>query len=129
VTNPVEAAIATYASNPGEAALGALDLALVQGEFLIPVSAEVTAIEEGVYDVPAICIRTNRGEGAIPAFTTIGQLLKWKPESSKYTTLTGRSLFQMAIRMPEIAQIVVNVDGSPRGVIPRSEFERLSAQG
>jgi hypothetical protein len=129
MTNPIEAAIAIYATNRSEAALEALDLALVQGEFLIPVTADVTAIEDGIYDVPAICMRTSTGEGAIPAFTTIDQLLKWKPEGSKYTTLTGRSLLEMAIRMPEISQIVVNVDGSPRGAIPRSEFKRLSTQG
>jgi SseB protein N-terminal domain len=128
VATLIEAAILSYTSNRSDATLQALDSALVQDNVLVPVSAEVTAIGTGNYDVPVICIKTSAGDGAIPAFTSIEQLLKWKPEGCKYVTMTGKSLLEMAIEMPVVAEIVVNVEGSPRGVIPRSEFGRLIAQ-
>jgi len=125
MSSRVEAAISAYSANRTESLLADLDKALVDGEFLVPVSAEVTEISPGRYDVPVICLKTNTGDGAIPAFTTIGSLLHWKPEGSKYTTLAGSALIAMAENMTEISEILVNPGGTPRGTIPRVEFRRL----
>lgn len=125
MSNRVEDAISAYAASRAESLLADLDKALIEGEFLVPISAEVTEILPGRYDVPVICIRTNTGAGAIPAFTTIESLLRWKPEGSKYTTLAGAVLIAMAANMAEISEILVNPGGTPRGTIPRGEFARL----
>jgi hypothetical protein len=129
MTNAIEAAIEVYCTSRSDSALLALDMALVRNSVLVPTSTELTEIETGGYEVPVICMRTTAGDGAIPAFTTLEQLLKWQPEGCKYIEVNGKALLQMAIGMPEISRIVINVDGAPRGVIPRSEFERLVALG
>lgn len=123
--NTIEAVIERYSASRSDDALRGLDAALVQDSFLIPVSREVARTRIGSYDIPVICMKTKAGDGAIPAFTTIDQLLNWKPEGCKYVTLTGKALLEMALGMAAISQIVINVDGTPRGAIPRSEFKRL----
>jgi hypothetical protein len=128
VATLIESAIASYTSNRSDTALRALDLAIVQDEVLVPVSSEAET-ETGHLEIPVICLKTTAGDGAIPAFTTIDQLFKWRPEGCKYVTLTGRALLEMATTMPKISRIVINVDGSPRGAIPRSEFARLIELG
>jgi len=125
MSSRVEEAISAYSASRTEELLENLDKALVEGEFLVPISAEVTEISPGRYDVPVICLKTNTGDGAIPAFTTIESLLHWKPGGSKYTTLAGAALIAMAANMTEISEILVNPGGTPRGTIPRVEFERL----
>lgn len=129
MTNAIESAIAHYSINPSEDALGALDRALVQNSILVPVLVDATETRKGSFNIPVICLRTTAGDGAIPAFTTVDQLMNWKPEGCKYVTLTGKSLLEMALGMPEISEIVINVNGVPRGAIPQSEFKRLVAMG
>lgn len=128
-TNAIESAIAHYSANRSGESLGALDTALVRNSLLVPVSEDVTETKRQSFDIPVICLRTRAGDGAIPAFTTVDQLMNWKPEGCKYVTLTGKSLFEMALGMPEISEIVINVNGAPRGAIPHSEFKRLIALG
>jgi len=91
----------------------------------VPVSAEVTEIDVHKYDIPVICEKTKSGDGVVPAFTAVEQMLVWKPGGCKYVTVSGKSLIEMADRMEGISEIMVNPGGVPRGSIPRSEFKRL----
>lgn len=129
MTNAIESAIAHYSTNRSEEALQALDIALVRNSVLVPISEDVTETKKGIFDIPVICLKTSTGDGAIPAFTTVDQLMNWKPQGCKYVTVTGKSLLEMALGMPEISEIVINVDGAPRGAIPQWEFKRLIALG
>jgi SseB protein N-terminal domain len=129
MTNAIESAIARYSTSRSENTLGALERALIQNSILVPVLADVTKTAKVNFDIPVICLRTSAGDGAIPAFTTVDQLLNWKPEGCKYVTLSGKALLEMALGMPEISEIVINVNGAPRGAIPQSEFKRLVALG
>ena len=123
----IEDAISFYSATRSASALEALELALLRNDVLVPTSEVVKDLGDNRYDVPVVCLKTRAGDGAIPAFTTINHLLDWKPEGCKYVILTGKLLLEMALGMPEISEIVINVDGTPRGAIPRSEFERLIA--
>lgn len=125
VTHPLEDAIKAYALDRTEAALSALDFVLVREPLHVPVSGAVNKIMLDQYDIPVVCLRTESGNGAIPAFTTVDQLLLWEPAGLKYVTLTGAKLIAMADGMPEIDEIQVNPAGAPRGVVPRIEFSRL----
>lgn len=129
MTNAIESAIVNYSTSRSEDTFGALDRALVQNSIFVPVSADVTEISKNNFDIPVICLRTSASDGAIPAFTTVDQLLNWKPEGCKYVTITGKALLEMALGMPGISEIVINVNGAPRGAIPQSEFKRLVALG
>ncbi len=125
--NRVDDAIFAYLRERSEASLAALDAALVEERFHVPVSDPVKELAPGHYDVPVLCVKTDAGAGAIPAFTTVEHLLKWKPQGFKYTSLTGRALIAMAEGMPMIAEILVNPDDAPRGSIPRKDFKRMLA--
>ncbi len=123
--NPIERAIYSYLETRSDTSLQALDRALIDGELLVPVSGEVLEKTNNVFDVAVICVRTSAGGGAIPAFTTIDQLLKWKPEGVEFVPFKVPALLEMALGMPEISEIAVNIEGVPRGLIPRSDFARL----
>lgn len=125
VTHPLEDAIRAYALDRTDAALSVLDLALIREPLHVPVSDIAEKLGPDRYDVPVICLRTESGSGAIPAFTTLDQLLLWEPAGPKYVTLTGAKLIAMADGMPEIDEIQVNPAGAPRGIVPRIEFSRL----
>ena len=84
-------------------------------------------IQVDCYDIPVICVRTELGEGAIPAFAATSHLFKWKPQGCLYTSLTGRSLLSMAIGMEAISEILINPNDVPRGRIPRADFKRMLA--
>jgi hypothetical protein len=123
--NRVDDEIIAYLRDHSEARLAALDAAFVEETFHVPVSKPVKKLHVGRYDVPVICVRTEAGNGAVPAFTTVEHLLKWKPEGCLYTSITGRSLIAMAEGMPAISEILVNPNDIPRGRIPRSDFKRM----
>ena len=125
MANRLEASITKYCDERTESNLAELDIALVEERFHVPVATAVKELEPGRYDVPVVCLKTEAGAGAIPAFTTVEQLLNWKPEGQKYTTVTGAALIAMASDMPGISEIRVNPNGAPRGLIPRAEFSRL----
>ncbi len=132
MSNAVELAIKAYtekrdASEPADDEFKALDLAILQSTFFVPVYQQVTKIREHAYSIPLVCIKTLAGDGAIPIFTTLDHLQCWKEEGSDYVELTGKAILTMALGMPDISIVVVNVDSSPRGAIPRTEFERLIA--
>jgi len=123
--NEMEIAIEAYVNDRTPENLSGIDQAIVASEFHVPVFADVKDLGSGRHDIPVVCIRTERGTGAIPAFTTVEQLLSWKPSGAKYATLAGRSLLAMAEQMPEIDEIAINPAGVPQGTIPRTEFGRL----
>lgn len=123
--NRVDDAIVAYLRDHSETRLAVLDVAFVEETFHVPVSRPVRELQVGRYDVPVVCVRTGDGAGAVPAFTTVDHLLKWKPEGCLYTSLTGRALIAMADAMPAISEILVNPNDAPRGRIPRSDFRRM----
>jgi hypothetical protein len=88
--------IVAYTTCRTDAALHALHRGFMAEPLHVPVSEPVK--EPGRDDVPVICVRTETGAGAIPAFTSIEYLSKWKP-GCLYTSLSGRSLLGMAIGM------------------------------
>ena len=102
----------------------ALNKAIIEAEFALPVSGHISKINSNHYDVPVLCIKTDRG-GAIPAFTTEAHLLAWKPEGSNYAMLRGRALLEMAKEMREISEIVINIQAGPSGRIPRADFDGI----
>lgn len=123
--NRVDDAIVAYLRDHSTTRLAALDVAFIEETFHVPVSKPVKESQIGRYDVPVICVWTEGGSGAIPAFTTVEHLLKWKPEGCLYTSLIGRSLIAMADEMSAISEILVNPNDIPRGRIPRSDFKRM----
>lgn len=123
--NEVERAIISYTQERTAENLGRLDRALVAGTFVVPVSREIAELGANRFDVPAVCIRQPDGSGALPAFTSMAQLLSWKPVGSKYVELAGVAIIEMAKGMPDVGEVAVNPAGVPRGSIPRSEFDRL----
>ncbi len=118
-------AIKTYTDDPSGRSWTALEAVVIETRFCVPVSEPVKEVAPGRYDVPVICLKTDAGEGAIPAFTSVGHLLKWKPQGCKYTSLSGRALIAMAINMEVVAEILVNPGDVPHGKIPRSDFKRM----
>lgn len=122
---PLDDAIAAYTRSRSDLALKALDAAFMAEKLLVPVSEPVKELQPSRYDVPVICIRTETGAGAIPVFTAMEHLFKWKPKGCLYTSLTGRSLLTMAVGMDAISEILVNPNDVPRGQIPRSDFKRM----
>lgn len=125
----VDEAIIEYLKGRSEAQLNELDHALLEEDFYVPIGAPVRELGPGQFDVPAVCVRTEAGLGAIPVFTGLEHLQEWKPQGYRYTTLSGRQLMRMAQGMPEVSEILINLSGAPRGSIPRSDFERLLALG
>lgn len=125
--NRVDDAIFMYDRDRREATQAALDLALVEEQFLVPVAEPTKELTPGHYDVPVLCVRTEAGGGAIPAFSSMERLLTWKPHGCLYTTLNGHSLLAMAIGMESVTEILVNPGSVPRGRIPRSNFTRMLA--
>jgi len=118
-------AIRAYADDPNGKSWTALETTVIETRLCVPVSGPVKEIAPGRYDVPVICLKTDAGEGAIPVFTSVEHLLKWKSQGCKYTTLSGRALIAMAINMEVVAEILVNPGDAPRGKIPRSDFKRM----
>lgn len=125
--NRLDDVIAAYARNQSDSALQTLHTAFMTEKVLVPVSEPVKDLGSSRYDVPVICIRTEAGAGAIPVFTAMEHLLRWKPKGCLYTSLTGRSLLAMALGMAAISEILVNPNDVPRGRIPRTDFERMLA--
>jgi hypothetical protein len=123
----IEEAISKYVQNRSDTQLRELDRALLEGNFYVPIGAVVRELRPGRFDVPAICIRTEAGLGALPVFTSLDHLREWTPQGCQYTELSGERLIRMAQDMPEVSEIVVNVAGVPRGRIPRSDFGRMLA--
>lgn len=127
MSNPIDDAIITYVQDRSDTAFRALDMAFLTEKLHVPVSEPVKELGPGRYDVAVICMRTETGAGAIPVFTEIDHLFKWKPQGCLYTSLTGRSLLAMAISMEEISEILVNPNDVPRGRIPRTDFQAMLA--
>jgi hypothetical protein len=127
VNNLLDDLIAAYVQERSNPALTALYKAILTEKLEVPISEAVKELQSGRYDVPVVCVRTDTGAGAIPAFTTEAHLLKWKPQGCLYTTLTGRSLLAMAIGMEDISEVIINLGDAPRGRIPRADFERMLA--
>ena len=123
--NRLDDAIIAYTRNRCHALFTTMYKVFMNENLYVPVSEAVKEPQPGSYDVPVICIRTETGVGAIPVFTTMEHLLKWKPQGCLYTTLTGRSLIAMAIGMDDISEIHVNPKDAPRGQIPRADFEKM----
>lgn len=127
--NRVDGAIIAYLRDRSVTSLEALDAAFVEERFQVPITDPVKELAPGRYDISVLCVKTDAGGGAIPVFTTVEHLLKWKPQGCKYTTLTGRALIAMADGMPAISEVLVNPNDVPRGRIPRSDFKRLLRSG
>ena len=127
MSSRIDEAIAAYSGNRTDARLRSLHEAFLKNPLLVPVSEPVKELQPSKYDVPVICMRTESGAGAIPAFTTLDHLFKWKPQGCLYVSITGRALLTMAIDMTEISEILVNPNDSPRGRIPKGDFEQMLA--
>jgi hypothetical protein len=125
--NHLDDAIKVYARDQTEAALLALQATFMAERVHIPVATPVEQLQPGQHDVPVICIKTETGAGAIPVFTSVEHLLKWKRQRCLYTSITGRSLIAMATRMQAITEVLVNPNDAPGGRIPRADFERMLA--
>ena len=129
MTNPIEEAINGHIHQRSQSSLQDLYQALLAGDLLIPVFAEVATDASGRTDVPVTCVRLPTGEGCIPAFTSVSRLLEWKKMGSEYVQLPGKTLFKMAADMPEIDCVYVNYSdqqGAPKGKVTRLEFEKLA---
>ena len=125
--NRLDDAIEAYTRDRTEASLLALQVTFMDERVHVLVAKPVEQLQPGQYDVPVICVRTETGEGAIPVFTAVEHLLKWKPQGCLHTSMTGRSLIAMATRMQVIKEILVNPNDAPRGRIPRDDFEKMLA--
>ena len=125
--NRFDDVIAAYAQDPSDTKLLGLHVAFLTANFHVPVSEPVKELDPNRYDIPVICVKTETGAGAIPAFTTMDHLFKWKPEGCLYTSLTGSSLLAMAADMEAISEIRVNPNDVPCGRIPRADFRRMLA--
>ncbi len=125
----VDNAIFEFVRSRSDAALLGLHMVFMEEQVHVPVVEPVKELGAGRYDVPVLCVRTETGAGAIPVFTTMEHLLKWKPQGCLYTSLRGRSLIAMAIGMDCISEILVNPDDIPRGRIPRGDFQRMLTIG
>ena len=113
--------------SPGS--LKALYKAMVSGKLLVPLSGEIDKGSPGQARLPVRCVRLSNGAGCVPAFTSVGRLLEWKSEGSKYAELTGPALFDMVTRMPEVDCVIINYSkqkGTPKGRVNRGEFELLA---
>lgn len=125
--NRLDEAIMAYTQDQSDHVLQALHKVFLTENLHVPVSQPVKELQPGRYDVAAICVRTETGAGAIPVFTAIEHLYKWKPQGCLYTSLTGRSLLAMAVGMKAVSEILVNPNDVPRGRIPRADFARMLA--
>lgn len=123
--NDAERAIIAFTNERTPERMHDMDLALLAAEFIVPVSDEGVESRGNVHTVPVRCFVTEEGFRAAPAFTTVERLFDWKPEGSRYVTLIGHKLIDMAFGIAEIDVIAVNPKGVPRGLIPRGEFLRL----
>lgn len=125
--NRLESMIIAYARRRCDTTLLTLQRAFLAEKLCVPVSQPVKELEPGRYDVPVICLQTEDGVGAIPVFTEIEHLFKWKPQGCLYTSLSGRALINMATGMKSVGEILVNPGGTPRGRIPRTDFAQMLA--
>lgn len=121
-------AIRAFVHHQSETTLNKLHTAFLAAEIHVPVAEAAKELQKGRHQVTVICIRTEAGTGAIPAFSTVEHLLKWKPRGCLYAAITGRALIAMARDMDGIEEIQVNPGSAPRGRIPRSAFEPLLAE-
>lgn len=127
--NRLDDAIFAFVREQSENARQALHELFLEEQLHVALSRQVTEVRPGEYDVPAICIRTETGAGALPAFTSVRRLLRWKPQGCLYTVLSGRSLIRMAAQMADVDEILANPGDVPRGRIPRGDFQRMLALG
>lgn len=123
----IDKAIEDYLSDRSASALSELDAALVSEDFCVPVGEVVRELSPGKFDVPAVCTQTEDG-GALLAFSTLAHLQEWKPEGIEYTKLSGRSVITLARGIPAVSLILINPGSAPRGLIPRSDFDRMLAK-
>ncbi|MFG0274109.1 MAG: SseB family protein [Phycisphaerales bacterium] len=121
----IDKAIAVYVHRPTDDALCAIYSALLAGSVIVPVSESPRELQSDCYDIPVICIRTQWGTRAIPVFTMVEHILRWKPEGCHYVTLAGRQLLLMAVDMLTIDEVVINPSGGPHGQIPRAAFSEI----
>jgi hypothetical protein len=124
-TTQAERAIIAFTEDRSAERLLAMEMALLSGEFLIPIGDEEVESRGDRHRVPVVCFRTEEGFAAAPAFTSVERLFDWKPEGSRYVSLRGYKLIDMVFAMPEVDVIAVNPKGVPRGLIPREDFLRL----
>jgi hypothetical protein len=125
MVNALDHLIAAFAENPSDASLLALQTSFMAQKLHVPIAQPVRELQPSVHDLAVICVRTEAGAGAVPAFTTVEHLLKWKPQGCLYVFLTGRSLIEMARDMVAISEILVNPNDTPSGRIPRMDFEKM----
>jgi hypothetical protein len=127
--NPIEDAAQEHILTKSPESLRNLYQAMLSGTLIVPLFADLAKDGAGKTDVPVRCIRLPDGEGCVPVFTSVGRLLEWKKEGSKYAEMPGRTLFEMVRAMSEIDCMFVNyseVKGTPKGKISRPEFELLA---
>ena len=117
--------ILCYLDQQTDAALTRLYESFMGVDVLVPLASEVTEVGQREFDVPAICVRAESGEGMLPVFTTMNHLLEWKPQGCLYVELRGREVLAMAKDMTAVDGIVVNIAGAPRGWIPKAHFDAI----
>lgn len=125
--NRLDDAIFAFVREQSESARLALHMIFLDEDLYVPIAAEVAELQPGEYGVPVICIKTEAGAGALPAFTSVRHLLQWKPQGCLYTSTCGGSLIRMAVGMADVDEILVNPSAVPRGRIPRRDFQRMLA--
>jgi len=125
MVNKVDEAIVAYIQDRNDALFFEMYQVLLTESLYLPISEGPKEVCLGCLDVPVVCVRTETGAGAIPAFTSMEHLFKWKPQGCTYACITGRKLIEMAIGMSDISEISINYNDVPRGRIPREHFERM----
>ncbi len=123
--NRLDDAIIAYSRDRTDGALRSLHETFLSEKLHVPASEPARELQPGRFDIPVICLRTGSGAGAIPVFSTVEHLLKWRPQGCLYTSLTGRAVLEMASGMKEISEILVNPNDVPRGRIPQGDSERM----
>jgi len=124
-TTETERAIIAFTEERNAERQLAMNMALLSGEFVIPIGDEGIESRGDRHRVPVRCFRTEEGFAAAAAFTSVERLFDWKPEGSRYVSLLGHELIDMVFAMPEVDVIAVNPMGVPRGLILREDFLRL----
>jgi len=122
---PLDAAIINFSKARSKEALVKLQYVFLTERLHVPIVEPAMEIQAGHYDIPIICIRNDVGQGSIPAFSTVEHILKWKPEGCLYASISGFALLQMALKMDQISEVVVNINSSPSGSIPRKDFHMM----
>jgi hypothetical protein len=127
--NSIEKAAQLHIEHRSSESLQVLYKAILSGEFLVPLFADLAKDSARGTDVPVRCVRLPNGEGCLPVFTSVERLLEWKRNGSKYTEMPSRMLFEMVSAMPEVDCVFVNYSeqkGAPKGKLTRREFELLA---